>query len=130
MEREGFSEGPYWYLRRFWVCWHLRERLARPPKTTIVASGALPKRTTSSTKPRNITVGKADKPSTRGTNCAKRGNAAGTSGTVGGTKMVAVGTAIATGMTTITIAAAHKSRRSLWGAPTQSGRPFFEGEKN
>ncbi len=62
-----------------------------------------PRRTTDSTKPRSITVGKAGKPSTRGTNCARRGNAAGMSGIVGGMKTAAAGTAIATGMTMITI---------------------------
>ncbi len=54
-------------------------------------------------KPQNITAGKVDKPSMRGTNCAKRGNAAGMSDIVGGMKTAAAGTVIATGMTTITI---------------------------
>jgi hypothetical protein len=40
----------------------------------------------------------------RGTNCAKRGNAAGTSDIVGGTKTATAGIPTVIGMTTITIA--------------------------
>src|SRR5882762_368055 len=72
--------------------------------TTMVASVASPKRTTNSTKPWSITVGRASRRVVRATNCVKRGNTAGTRAIVGGTKTATAGTRNAIGMTTITIA--------------------------
>ena len=71
--------------------------------TMTDANGALPRRTTNSTKPRNTTAGTAGKRITRGGNCTKHGNAAGMSGIAGGMKTAIVGIPIAIGMTTITI---------------------------
>jgi hypothetical protein len=70
----------------------------------IVASDALPGRTTDSTKPRNITAGTAGKPIVRGMNCTKRANAAGTNTAAGGMRMAIAGTATAIGTITTTIA--------------------------
>ena len=70
----------------------------------IVASDESPRRTTSSTRPRNTTAGIAAKRIMLATNCMRRGNAAGGSGIAGGTKTVAGGIPTAIGMTAITIA--------------------------
>jgi len=70
--------------------------------TMIVASAASPRQTTGCTKLSKITAGTAGKRITRGTNCAKRGNAAGMSDIVGGTKTAIAGIPIVIGMTTIT----------------------------
>jgi len=82
----------------------LREHAGHLPRTTIVVSDESPRRTTSFTKPRNITAGIAAKRNMLVTSCVKRVNAAGMSGIVGGTKTAAVGIPIAIGMTTTTIA--------------------------
>jgi hypothetical protein len=69
----------------------------------MLASGVSPRQTTDYTKPLSITAGIAARRIMRVTNCTKRENAVGMSGTVGGTKTATVGIPIAIGMTTITI---------------------------
>jgi hypothetical protein len=61
----------------------------------------------------------------RGTNCMRRGNAAGASGIAGGTKTATAGIPIAIGMTTITIAT--NSGMCFPGRGENSSRPFSFG---
>src|SRR4249920_679372 len=74
---------------------------------TIVSAASIA-RTTNSTRPSNITAGIAARQTTGVMNCLKPANAAGANAIAGGMRMATVGTAIATGTITTTIAIATK----------------------